>query len=144
MPWKECSAISEQISFIEHWEAGETSFAYLCRSFGISRKTGYKRLRRFQELGWEGIADRSRAPHTHRNQTPESVIMALIEAKRSHPTWGPKKLVAWLSQSLPDTVWPAASTAGSILDRAGAGAATQAPARFRGLQPALHRGAASQ
>jgi transposase InsO family protein len=119
MPWKECSAISEQISFIEHWQAGETSFAYLCRSFGISRKTGYKRIRRFQELGWDGIADRSRAPHTHRNQTPESVIMALIDAKRSHPTWGPKKLVAWLSQSRPDTVWPAASTAGAVLDRAG-------------------------
>lgn len=36
--------------------------ASLCREFGISRKTGYKVLERYEECGWEGLPDLSRAP----------------------------------------------------------------------------------
>ena len=43
----------------------------------------------------------------------------MIEAKRAHPTWGPKKLVAWLRAGTPEASWPAPSTAGAILDNAG-------------------------
>jgi hypothetical protein len=34
--------------------------AVLCRQFGISRKTRYKILTRYNEIGLEGLTDRSR------------------------------------------------------------------------------------
>jgi transposase len=36
--------------------------AGLCREFGISRKTGYKILKRYNDVGLEGLTDRSRRP----------------------------------------------------------------------------------
>ena len=39
--------------------------------------------------------------------------------KRAHPTWGPKKVIAPLATAQPTVRWPAPSTAGAILQRAG-------------------------
>jgi putative transposase len=41
MPWKECNVIDERLQFIARLRDGD-KMAELCRSFGISRKTGYK------------------------------------------------------------------------------------------------------
>ncbi len=119
LTWRETNSESEQVRFIELCEAGEVTFAEACRQFGISRKTGYKRLQRFRSFGWEGLGDRSRAPRSHPNETPRAIAEQLIWAKQVHPTWGPKKVVAWLRRDEPDGSWPAPSTAGNILDRAG-------------------------
>ena len=119
MPWKESSAACEQRVFIEMWLTGEETVSGLCRLFGISRVTGHKRINRYREYGFAGLGDRSSAPHTHPNATSAEVSRRLIEAKRANPTWGPKKLVALLRAEHPEVVWPAPSTAGEILDRAG-------------------------
>ena len=119
MPWKESSAESEQRMFIEMWSRREETVSELCRRFEISRKTGYKRINRFKEWGYDGLGDLSRAPHTHPNGTSPEVTRQLVEAKRAHPTWGPKKVVAWLRAGEPQACWPAPSTAGEILNRAG-------------------------
>ena len=119
LPWKQTNLETEQIRFIERWQTGGVSFVDLCRQFGISSKTGYKRVWRFEAYGWEGLGDRSRAPHSHPNRTSRAVAERLTTARREHPTWGPKKLVAWLRAAEPGESWPAPSTAGDILDRAG-------------------------
>ncbi len=122
VPWKSTSSEAEQIRFIQRWETGRETFVDLCRFYGISRKTGYKRVQRFQSWGWEGLSDLSRAPHEHPNQTRRDVVERLILARRDHPTWGPQKLVAWLKDREPfpsGEGWPAPSTVGDLLDRAG-------------------------
>ncbi len=119
LSWKKRNPESEQIRFIERWQAGEVTFVEACRQFSISRKTGYKRLQRFRSFGWDGLGDRSRAPRSHPNETPRAIAERLIAAKQVHPTWGPKKLVAWLRRDEPQVCWPAPSTAGNILDRTG-------------------------
>ena len=91
----------------------------MCHRFQISRKTGYKRINRFRECGDEGLGDLSRAPRRHPNATSSVVARQLIEVKQAHPTWGPKKVVAWLRAQVPQLCWPASSTAGEILNRAG-------------------------
>jgi transposase InsO family protein len=98
---------------------GELSMAELCRTFGISRRVGYKWLRRYRAEGVEGLQDRSRAPHSHPNAVPPPTEQAILAARRAHPTWGPKKLRAWLRRQRAWETWPAASTIGEILTRHG-------------------------
>lgn len=119
LPWNSASPETEQIRFIQRWERGGETFLELCRGFGISRKTGYKRVQRFQAWGWEGLRDLSRAPRHHPNRMGREVAERLISARQAHPTWGPKKLVAWLKDREPLVPWPAPSTVGGLLDRAG-------------------------
>jgi hypothetical protein len=47
---------------------------------------------------------------------------------RGHPRWGPKKLRAVLSDREPRRAWPAASTMGDLLRRAGLSQTAEAPA----------------
>ncbi len=119
LPWNDTSPESEQIRFIKRWHEGRVTFAQVCSQFGISRKTGYKRLRRFESNGWDGVGDYSSAPHRRPNKTPQAISERLISERHRYPTWGPKKLVARLRAEEPEVAWPAPSTVGGILDREG-------------------------
>lgn len=119
VPWSNASPEVEQIRFIQRWQRGGETFLETCRAFGISPKTGYKKVQRFQAWGWDGLGDLSRAPRHHPNQTVRQVVERLIMARHEHPTWGPKKLAAWLRGQEPLVLWPAPSTVGDLLDRAG-------------------------
>jgi putative transposase len=61
--------MDERFKFIARLLGGE-KMAGLCREFGISHKTGYKILTRHNEIGLEGLTDRSRWPYRHANQLP--------------------------------------------------------------------------
>lgn len=119
MSWNASNVMDQRVSFISASIVGEMSMTELCALYSISRVTGYKWLRRYQAEGAAGLADRSSAPHLHGRQTPETIVQAVIALRRQRPNWGPKKLVAYLSAKQPDTPWPAPSTAGEILKRAG-------------------------
>ena len=71
-------------------DRGEEPVTELRRQSGISRKTGYKLIHRYEAHGEDGLLDRSRAPHYHPNATPRELAERIVEAKRAHPTWGPK------------------------------------------------------
>ena len=119
MPWKERSVMDERIRFVIRLKDGET-MASLCREFGISRKTGYKILERYEECGWEGLTDRARRPHRYANQLPEQIEAAIVAAKREKPGWGARKIRERLLRRLPHEVKvPACSTIHAILDRRG-------------------------
>ena len=117
LPWTDTNPGLEQERFIQAHLAGRETFSSLCRGFGISRKTGYKRVKRYEEGGFEGLGDLSRAPHSHPRKVSEEVEQRVVAARQAHPTWGPKKLVAWLKEREPGVAWPGASTVGNILDR---------------------------
>ncbi|TDI90168.1 MAG: IS481 family transposase, partial [Chloroflexi bacterium] len=116
MPWKKTDELREQQKFIVAWQGeAHTPFSELCRRFGISRKSGYKRIARFNEFGLRGIGDLSSAPLVHPNRTPAEVVEILLRAKRSNMILGPKKLVVMLAGAHPEIEFPAASTASDIL-----------------------------
>jgi transposase InsO family protein len=111
--------MDERIRFVIRLKDGE-SMASLCREFGISRKTGYKILERYEECGWEGLTDRARRPHRYANQLPEQVEAAIVAAKHEKPSWGARKIRERLVRRLPHEVKvPACSTIHAILDRHG-------------------------
>jgi transposase InsO family protein len=51
--------------------------------------------------------------------TPPSVEQLLVALRKQHPSWGPRKLWAWLALHRPRVPRPAPSTVGAILKRAG-------------------------
>jgi putative transposase len=119
MPWRETCAMDERTCFVGACLAGEETISELCRHFGISRKTGQKWLSRYRREGPAGLSDRSRAPLTNPRAVVAEVIDAVVGIRRRHPSWGPRKVKAWLEDHQPEAAWPAASTIGSLLDRAG-------------------------
>lgn len=119
MGWKETCAVDERMRFVMAAEEQEESFAALCRRFGVSRKTGYEWLGRYEALGLEGLVDRSRAPHRHPRAMSAVIAERCLEVRRAHPTWGPVKVRAYLDRRDRRTVWPAPSTIGALFDREG-------------------------
>jgi len=119
MPWQETHVMDERMEFVIDWRREEWSFAALCRHYGISRRTGYKWVARFASEGLDGLKDRSRAAHVHPNEVAASAAEAVIGVRATHPSWGPKKIKAWLSMRQPGVIWPSPSTIGDLLDRRG-------------------------
>lgn len=119
MPWARTDWMSERVKFVAAHLRCEDSFTDLCRDFGISRKTGYKWIRRYEIEGPAALEDRSRAPHRHPQATPEPVAEAILALRRRHPRWGPRKLRVVLYRQHPRMALPATSTIGEILKRNG-------------------------
>ncbi len=91
MPWKEVSTMSQRREFVMFAQAEEANISVLCERYGISRKTGYKWLRRFGAEGEIGLQDRSRRPiHTH-TATALDAQQAVITLRGMHPAWGARK-----------------------------------------------------
>src|SRR5579864_6443644 len=118
MPWKACKPMDERLKFIARRLDGE-KMAGLCREFGISRKTGYKILTRYNEIGLEGLTDRSRRPYRHANQLPVQIETQIVRLKHDKPSWGAPKIRERLARLYPDVHTPAISTVHAVLDRHG-------------------------
>jgi transposase InsO family protein len=119
MAWKETCVMDERMKFVADWLSEEVSFAELCRWYGVSRKTGYKLIGRYQAEGPAGLEDRSRAPHHHPNEVDAEREAAILALRKKHPTWGAKKLKEWLETRRGKERWPARSTIAEMLDRHG-------------------------
>lgn len=65
MPWKESTTMEQKIEFICEWRTGKYTITELCKSFEISRPTAYKLIDRFENQGFEGLKEQSRAPGKH-------------------------------------------------------------------------------
>jgi transposase InsO family protein len=116
MPWKGATAMSERGEFVKEARKPGANISALCRAYGISRKTGYKWLRRYEAGGRTGLTDRSRCPHQQPGRTSKTVEQAIITARTVHPAWGPRKLKRWL-EGLGWQDLPASSTISAILRR---------------------------
>ena len=119
MPWQETCPVEERLRFVHEFHRLDLPMAQLCRDFGISRKTGYKWLARFEERGRGGLDDRSHAADAHPNATTPKAVEFILSLRRKFPHWGPKKLRRVLTMKAPAEPCPAASTIGEILRRHG-------------------------
>jgi transposase InsO family protein len=95
------------------------SITELCDLYRVSRKTAYKWIDRYLRHGPAGLQEHSRRPQHSPNQTDENIVEALLQARRRHPSWGGKKLLALLHKRNPSWDLPHRSTVCDILKRHG-------------------------
>jgi putative transposase len=119
MPWSEVSSLDQKKLLIDDYINGDFTTTDLAERYGVTRKTVYKWVDRFEEEGKEGLADRSRRPLTNPNLTPDDVTEVILELRKRHPKWGAKKLLKVLAKRRPDIDWPARSTVCDLLKRHG-------------------------
>jgi putative transposase len=119
MPWIETGTMESRQKFIQHWKRRDMPFSRLCEAYGVSRKTGYKWIGRYDLEGIAGLADRSRAPLTSPLAIEEDIREILVQLRGKHPFWGPRKILNWLERNRPSVPRPAASTVGDLFKRRG-------------------------
>jgi transposase-like protein len=64
MPWKETRTVDQRLQFLSSYQKEEMSVTDLCHEYGISRPTAYKWIKRYDEVGPEGLLDLTRTPHS--------------------------------------------------------------------------------
>jgi len=145
MPWKVSDVMEQRFRLVERRKESGESIAELARRFAISRKTAYKWLERYELGGLEELQDRSRRPLVQAGRTPEALEQWVVDLRHTHPSWGPRKLRAWLERKMPQLPWPAESTLGLILDRHGLSGRRKKRRRATpSTQPLAHAVAANQ
>lgn len=116
MPWRRTDVEEQRIRFVVRAASKKEPLAVLCQEFGISRPTGYRWRKRFEQAGSAtALAERSRRPLHSPGRTEAAVEQRVLELRREHG-WGAKKIEVLLrEQSVRVTV----STINRILKRNG-------------------------
>lgn len=125
MPWKARSMSDIRLVFVHQVESLHKPIAAACRQFGISRKTGYKWLRRFRLDPQKVLTDHSRRPQSSPRRTAVD-LEAEILAVRKQFGWGARKIRAYLVQQK-GLALPSVRTVANVLTRLGCISAPTAP-----------------
>ena len=111
--------MDQRVALIADWLRGEWTMTALAVRYGISRRTAYKWVDRYETDRQHGLRERSRGPKVHGRARPADMREVVLALRRRHPDWGPKKLRSHLQERAPEREWPAASTLGDWLKAAG-------------------------
>ena len=83
--------IRHRLAVLHHAEEVTGNVAATCRCYGISRPTFYKWRNRYEELGPDGLRNRSSRLH-HSPRATRSEVVAKIVYLRQHYHFGPLKI----------------------------------------------------
>ncbi len=120
MNWRTVQPMDQKVLFIADCLRKASTFSDLCDRYGISRKTGYKWLKRYHAEGVEGLEDRSRRPKDHPQSTPKAIREAIIEIRQSRRILtGAKKIQTALAKRFPGDHIPSHTTINRILRHEG-------------------------
>jgi putative transposase len=119
MPWKKTTPMPERLNLIELYHTRLWTMTELCPRFGIGRKTGYKWLGRSMQEGLSGPQEKPRIPRRCPHRIAPDIAAVLLEAKRLHPHWGPRKILPSVARHPPALGLPAASSPGALFRKAG-------------------------
>ena len=119
MPFTETCRMEERVRMLADYDAGNWSVSELCRRYGVCRDTFYEWHKRRESGAADWFVDRSHAPLHCPHATEVALQEAIVGLRRRFSHLGPRKLLAKLKRQTPELSWPAASTIGDILKRAG-------------------------
>jgi transposase InsO family protein len=133
MPWTQVEPMEQRLQFIQDARRRLVSFTELCAIYGVSRPIGYKWLHRAEQSGLDFLQELTRRPHSCPHATSPDLTARLLEARRRHPSWGPRKLLALVRRQDQRRgqvfAWPARSTVADLLRRNGLTATRRRPRR---------------
>jgi transposase InsO family protein len=115
MPWIERQVKMLREEFIRRSFEVDRNISALCEEYGISRKTGYKWIRRYQEDGC--LEDRSKRPLRLGSKTADWMEELIIETRHERPRWGAQKIWSYLDRK--GHPMPCVRTVNNILKRNG-------------------------
>ena len=98
MPWKEIKPMDLKVRLVSDWKFGELNKTELSKKYGVSRKTIYKWLKRYEQQGIDGLKDQSRAPKSCPHKTSAEILELIIQEKLKKRSRGPKKIKAQLQR----------------------------------------------
>jgi transposase InsO family protein len=127
MPWSRTNPLKERVKFALEWERrwnageGRMNLSELAREFGISRQAAYRWIARYRDAGHDvaALAERSHRPHHCPHQIAPEMEDVIVAARKYRPTWGPRKLRAYLVDRNPGISFPSESAIAAILERNG-------------------------
>ncbi len=116
--------MNQRLEFVLFSNQSGSNINALCRKFGISRRTGYKWIERYEQEGNSGLKDRSRKPHNSPGKTNPPIEQCIIDLRKKYPVWGAKKLHRILLNTqlkglYPFNCVPCVGTIGNIIRRNG-------------------------
>jgi transposase InsO family protein len=74
------------------------SVSEVAAAWRVSRQTMHAWLARYEAEGLEGLADRSHRPVSCPHQMPAELVAVVLEMRRAHPGWGPRRITAELAR----------------------------------------------
>jgi transposase len=86
VPWKVICPVEERMRFITSVNDTEETFTELCARFGISRKTGYKWVERYEVQGAAGLDEGRPVARSCPHRTPGELLDRVLELRKEHPT----------------------------------------------------------
>jgi putative transposase len=105
---------AKKLRWMDHYHRNRNA-RLTCRYFGISPKTFYRWLNRFDPYDLTTLEEESRRPrHVRQPQTPTAVVDMILELRTRYPRWGKKKLVVLLARK---GIKVSASTVGRVMSR---------------------------
>lgn len=131
MPWRETWPMEQRLDFVREYATELFTMTELAAQYGISRKTAYKWVERYEANGALGLRDGSRRPHHSPQATDPELVEAVLAPRRRHPRWGAKKLLAVAARHQPHAEWPSRSSVCTWLKQRG----LVAPRRRRARSP---------
>src|SRR5690349_18374784 len=117
MPWHEGLPMDQRLEMMREYELGLDAMTDLADRYGVTAKTGFKWLRRYRAEGVLGLLEQSRGPHGNAGAFPVGAGAVLLEARRTHPTWGAAKLLSWVAARQPALRLPKRATVCDLLRR---------------------------
>src|SRR3954465_472361 len=88
MPFRKVSAMESRTEFVKLACQKEANVRQLCRRYQISPATAYKWIRRYQESGEEGLAERSRRPRNSPNRSDPEFEKQVLRIRTEQSAWG--------------------------------------------------------
>ncbi len=116
MPWEAKTVMEQREQFVSEVMARKNTVSALCRKYGVSRKTGYKWLKRAAD--GLPLCDQSRRPHRQPSKTADEVESMIVEMRLLHPVWDGKKIRAVLEAAGEEGL-PSGKTCCNIIKRNG-------------------------
>jgi transposase InsO family protein len=118
MPWKEMDTMELRKEFVIFALQEGSNRRELCRRYGISSRTGYKWIKRYQEQGEAGLVEISKRPKHSPRRTGEEIEQAVLQ-KRAETGWGGRKIAKVLEKEQGLERVPHPNTITDILRRNG-------------------------